>query len=344
MVSPVHMHLQTRKRGLYESFDFRGVSADQRYAFLLRHTVIRPWLGRSRLEVAMICFDRKTRQTFCLAEQEELSATQEQQLAKARDWENCTFSLSSGSFFEIGRDSLRGKLHTTQGSVHWHLRLFRRDACVHALPPGLCRRWSWPRHKVQVRDAFVKYLGKIQMAGLDLAGDFSGSNQHYWGDGYPMEFAAGQCNAFDEDSTAVFHGFSSRLQLANIVKTPYLGMATLTVDGRWYNFNQLSRCFRHHVEALDNFRWRVSYINGEHGLDVEVSGDNPRMTPWAGWHAEQPGGGRAVVKATPFAHARLTLYQRASHQIIAELHSTSMELKTHLPENLPGGYGFWIDP
>jgi hypothetical protein len=121
-------------------------------------------------------------------------------------------------------------------------------------------------------------------------------------------------------------------------------MATLLAGGNWYNFNQFSRSFGHHTEAVDNYRWRISYFNADYGLDVAVDGSNPRLKPWAGWHAGQPAGGRAVVKLTPFADARLTLYKRASHEVIAELHSAAMELKTCLPENLPGGYGFWVDP
>jgi hypothetical protein len=344
MVSPVRMHLQNTKRGLYETFDFRGVSADGRYAFTLKHSVCKPWLAQGLVEVAMICYDRKTAKTYCIAEQEELSVSHQKQLKNAEHWENCTFSFASGSFFEISRNTIRGKLHTAQGSVSWSLSLQRRDEVLHQFPQELCYQLPWPRYKVQMRDCFLKFEGKIQFADFALAGELFGTNHHYWGDGYPYEYAAAQCNRFIEDPGAFFYGFSTRLNVGKFFKTPYLSMASLKLRGRWYNFNEVKYSFRHSLEALDNYRWRISYMNGDYGLDVEVNGSNPRMAPWAGWHVEQPLGERAVVKSTAFAKAVMTLYKRGSMEVIAELSSDAVELKTLLPENLAEGQGFWVAP
>ncbi|PTQ89033.1 hypothetical protein [Agitococcus lubricus] len=344
MVAPLQIQAKTTHRGLYESFDFRGVSADERYAFILRHTFSRPWLARGHLEVSLLCFDRQTRQTICVSEQEELRPEQEKQLLLLKDWQNCTFSLGSGSFFTIQRDNLRGKLHTSQGSISWSLRLYRQDKTVHSFPPNLCINRLWPRQQVSICDRQLKYLGKIQHHALDIAGEFLGTNHHYAGHGYPLEYASAQGRHFAEDKDAYFYGLSSRLHVGQVLKTPYLSMASLYVYGRWYNFRQLSRSFRHQLEALDNFRWRIQFSNQDYGLEVDVNGQNPRLTAWAGWHVPQPTGSRVVVKATPFAQAKLTLYSKTNMATIASLTTQSMELRTLLPENLAEGYGFWVDP
>lgn len=344
MVSPIKMHVKTSKRGIYETFDFRGLSADGRYAFTLKHTVFKPWLGHGSITVAMICFDHKTTKIQSFYEQEALSVTQQIQLNHADHWENCTFGFATGSFFEISRDVLRGKLHTHQGSMSWHLNVQRHDEVLEQFPQTVCYHLPWPRHKIQIRDCFLRYYGKIQCAGLSLSGEFSGSNHHYWGDGYPVEYAAAQCNHFVEDTGAFFYGFSARLSVSKLFTTPYLSMASLKLHGCWYHFNQVWQSFQHHVEALDNYRWRITFLNADYGLNVDIEGRNPRMQAWVGWHAERALGGRSVIKMTPFAVGAVTLYRRGSMELITELTTHDMELKTLLPENHPESSDFWIAP
>lgn len=344
MVSAVQIQAQTTKRGIYETCDFRGLSADGRYAFILKHTIFKPWLGKGIITVAVMCFDRQTRKTHSFAEQEELSLHLEQQLKQAISWDDCTFSFATGSFFVINRELMRGKIHTNQGAISWHWQLQRQDEVLQQLPPALCYELPWPRHKVQVRDCFLRYHGKMQCVGLSLSGTFSGSSHHYWGDGYPVEYAAAQANHFLEDKDAFFYGFSSRLSVAKLFTSPYLSMASLKVRGRWYNFNSVLQSARHQVEALDNYRWRMTFLSADYGLELDVDGSNPRLKAWAAWHAEQPFGERAVVKVSPFASATLSLYQRRTMALLAELSTEDMELKTLLPENVAENSGFLAVP
>lgn len=341
MVSPIQIQMQKSKRGLYESFDFRGISADGRYAFVLKHTLFTSWLGQGTIEVVMHCIDRKTGKKHALIEHEVLSSSHEKQLNQANNWDNCVFSFASGSFFDISREVLRGKLHTEQGSISWHFNLRRSDEVFSLLPQTWLYYLPWPRHKMQIRDFSLTYHGKIQLAGQSWTGEFLGTNHHYWGDGYPYEFAAAQCSHFDEDVNACFYGFSTRLSVGKWFKTPYLSMAALKLHGRWYYFNELRYCVRHSLDALDNYRWRISFVNADYGLDVEIDGSNPRILPWLAWQVEQPLGLPSVVKATEFAQGTLTLYKRSSMAVMAELHSASIELKTLLPENIAEGQGFW---
>jgi hypothetical protein len=228
--------------------------------------------------------------------------------------------------------------------MSWNLQLQRQDEGLHPLPPSICFELPWPRHKVQVRDCFITYYGKIQCGHLLLSGAFAGSNHHYWGDGYPVEYASAQTHHFIEEKDAFFYGFSARLRIGRLFNTPYLSMASLKLRGHWYNFNQSLESVRHHVEALDNYRWRMTFLNNDYGLDVDVDGANPRIQAWVAWHAEQPLSGRSVVKMTPFAKGSVTLYRRSTMELIAELTTQDMELKTLLPENTADSMTFAAIP
>ena len=330
------LQIMTTRGGLYETHDFRGESADGRYAFILKHVTFRPlWRGNGLVEVALMCFDRVSGSRQCVVERESMTELHHRQLKKIADWEHFTFSFGSGSFVEVSRNRLRGKLHSAEAAAVWDLRLQRPEQSAGNFGYEL----PWPKHGIRVSDGNLAGEGRLAAGKLALTGSFALTNTHYWGNGYPHEFAAGQCSHFDGESGAGFYGFNTRLSLGRL-KSPYLGMACLKLRGRRYAFDSLAGSFRHRLESLDNYRWRVTFLNAEYGLEVLVDGQNPRITPWMAWHADHPSGGRSVVKVTPFAQAELVLFRRRNQERVAVLKTGSMELKTLLPENVPESAGF----
>ena len=151
MVSPVQIQMQNNSRGIYETFDFRGLTADGRQAFIVKHTLFKPWFGTGTVTVALICFDRKTAKSQTFSACEDLTPAYEKQFRLAKNWESCSFAFASGSFFDISREMLRGKIHSHQGTMSWSLHLQRQDAVLHQLPQGLCFELPWTRQIVQVR-------------------------------------------------------------------------------------------------------------------------------------------------------------------------------------------------
>lgn len=319
-----------------ENFDFRGVSADGRYGFLLRHSLQRSEQG-ALLQVVMMCFDKKNAQTHTIHEQQHLSSQQLNNLLMQKNWQSCCFSFASGAFFEISKDSLRGKLHSHAGSVSWYLRLHRQNQEWQLHNPVWYAFKKWPPYKLQVHDNHIKYLGKIHYANLDLAGDFLGSNVHYWGKSYPNEYALAHCTQFNSPRQGFFSGFSSRIAVSKRLYSPYLSMATLKIGQHSYHFQHITRCLRHKVQALDDYRWHVQYQNADYILDVEIEGANPRLLPWVAWQLQGQ-----VTKNTELARGTFTLYQRHSLQIVECLQSDAIALHTHLPENISHEHGFWL--
>ena len=331
---------QSLKSNFVESFSFRGHSADSRYAFVIEHR-LHQTAQDVVLTLSLACFDKQLTKTYTIHEQQLLSSSQLEAFLAQKTWQQCVFSLQSGSFFEIGHDVLRGKLHSHAGSFSWHLRLQRH----HQTWQLNNRLWYlvpfWPRHKLQLADINIKYLGKINSSHVDWAGDFKGSSCHYWGYGYPNEYAVALTHQFNSNREGFFCGFSQRPAAKIAFNLPYCSLATLKIGQKTYHFQELTQCLRHQVTALDDYHWHIRYQNADYMLEVEIEGANPRLTPWVSWQDMSSN----VIKASSFAQGKFTLYHRQSLQVEECLHSQQVFLQSRLPENTASSdEGFWLNP
>ncbi len=331
---------QSVKADFVESFSFRGYSADGRYAFVIEYRLHKTLQGVV-LTVSFACFDKILTKTYTIHEQQLLSLNQLEMFLAQKTWQQCVFSLESGGFFEIGHDVLRGKLHSHAGSFSWHLRLHRQ----HQIWQLNNRLWYllqlWPRHKLQLADSNIKYLGKINSSSLDWAGDFRGSSSHYWGYGYPTEYAVALTHQFNSNREGFFCGLSQRSSFKVGLTLPYCSLATFKIGQKTYHFQELSQCLRHKVTALDDYHWHIRYQNADYILEVEIEGANPRLTPWISWQDVSA----KAIKASPFAQGKFTLYHRKTLQIEECLNSQQVFLQSHLPENnVSSEESFWLSP
>jgi hypothetical protein len=344
-MDPAALMIAGAADGLCESFYFRGNSRDGRHAFWLRHNLLRRHGERGVLmETVLVLFERRSGWVLTAHDREDLGPAAFAALVRARNWEALSVNLASGSFFETGRDHLRGRLHTARGRASWDLALTRSDEVLWHFPLPRLYSLPLPPKKLLMRDCRLQFSGRLSVGEVVIEGDFVGSNGHHWGSGYAHEYAYGGCNLFREDSTACFDGFSARFALAGRISTPRFSMAALRLGGEWHRFNAIGRAYRHRVDALDDYRWKVLLKNDTHRLEVAIDGANPRIEPWVALHCEHADGSRAVVKNTKFASGRLRLYERGARTPLAELHSEDFELETVLPGNVPADRGFVGEP
>lgn len=340
-MDPAALVLGRARGGLYESFCFRGNSRDGRHAFWLKHNLLRRRGEHGvLLETALILFERKTGRVVTAHDREDLGPAAFAALARAHSWEALSASLASGSFFEIGRARLRGKLHTPRGRAAWDLALLRSDEVLWHFPSPRMYTLPLPARKLLTRDCFLQFSGRLSAGDMVMEGEFVGINGHHWGSEHAHEYAYGGCNLFREDAGACFDGFSARLALPGRLRTPHLSMAMLRANGEWHCFNAAGRAYRHRVDALDDYRWKVQMKNETHRLDISIDGANPRIEPWVALHYEHPDGRRSVVKNSKFATGRLRLFERGHQVPVAELSSECFELETLLPGNVPGDRGY----
>lgn len=342
MIDPVRFALPSARNGLYESFYFRGTSLDGRHAFWLKHNLLRRH-GQSTvtIENAFIIFDRVTGEAEVVYDKEDLSPPAFASFARSGHWEQASANFSSGSFFAISRESLRGKLHTQRGTAQWELALDRSDEVLYHFASDRLYHLPWPKKKIITRDCFLRFRGRISCAGITVEGDFLGMNGHNWGTEHAHEYAYADCNMFAEEEGAYFDGFSVKIALARgLIKSPYLSMCSLKTGGRWHHFNALTSSWKHRVDALDDYRWIATFQNETHCLELAINGQNPRVEPWVALHYDHPGGARSVVKNTKFASGKLRLLTRRDKRVVQELTSDYFELESLLPGNLPSGKGY----
>lgn len=340
MIDPVAFALPDyrKKQGLYESFYFRGTHRDGTTAFWLKHNLLR-YSGEKDVwvENALVLFDRAAASSQVLYQKERVSPDVFQQLMRqAGNWEGFSFNFSSGSFFEISRNRLRGRMHTEEGDAAWDLQLQRSDEVLYHLPSERLYHLPWPKKKVLTRDCRLGYEGALSLGSVKLDGAFLGMNGHNWGTEHAHEYAYANCMDFREGEDAFFDAFSVKLALAGgLIHSPFLSLASLRVGKDWYHFNSMLRAPRQQVGGLSNYHWQVTLSNETHRLEVDIDGANPRTEPWVALHYHHPDKRVSVVKNTKFAALRLKLTELASGRQVVELVSDRCELETLLPENVP---------
>jgi len=336
-MDPAALIMARARDGLYESFYFRGNRLDGQQAFWLKHNLLRRHGERGVLvEVTLVLFNRASGEVVTAHDREDLSPQAFSALARSRHWEVLSANLASGSFFEINREKVRGKLHTSRGSAAWDVALTRSDEVLYHFPHPRLYQLPFPKKKILTRDAHMRFCGKFVVGDKVVEGEFVGVNGHNWGTEHAHEYAYAGCNMFREDAGACFDGFTAKLALAaGLVRTPHLSLAALKVNGSWHYFNALSRAYQQSVDALHDYHWSMTLKNATHRLELSVDGANPRVEPWVALHYEHPGGARSVVKNTKFASGRLQLFENGQHHALAQLSSDCFDLETLLPGNTP---------
>lgn len=337
MIDPAALMMARARGGLYESFYFRGNSLDGKQAFWLRHNLLRRDGERGvMLEVTLVLFDRKSGEVVTAHDREDLSPASFSALSRSQSWETLSANLASGSFFEINRERVRGKLHTLRGSASWEAVLARSDEVLHHLPHAQLYALPFPKSKILTRDVYMQFKARFSVGNKVVEGEFIGVNGHGWGREYAHEYAYAACNQFNEEAGACFEGFSAKLALAaGFLRTPYFSLAALKTQGEWHYFNALSRTYQPRVHALHDYQWSVTLRNATHRLEVLVNGENPRLLPWVALHDGQPDSTRSVVKSTRFASGRVQLFENGQSSSVFELSSDGFELETVLPANIP---------
>ena len=345
MLDTVAIRMQAQpRRGLYESFYFRGTSTDGRQAFWLKHNMLRRRGSQDVwLQGALVLFDREARKTRAVYSQELMDAGRFERMSQiARDWDHVGMELTHGAV-QIGRAYLGGRLQGEGGRARWDLQLHRSGLRLEPFPNAAMYRLPWPANKLVTRDCHVDFRGSVSVGDLKFSGRFHGMNGHNWGTGHAHAYAYASCSEF-AGRDAYFDGFTAQVALAGgLLTSPRLSMASLHVQGQWHHFNGLRRAARHPVQRLDDYGWRLELANDTHRLEVDVDGASPAMLPWVALHYEHPDGKRSVVKSTKFAAIRLRLL-RADGTLQDELAGDACELETLLPGNLPAGPGYFGEP
>lgn len=323
--------MRTSRDGLYESFYFRATSSDGRYAFWLKHNLLRRY-GESavQLDLAFILFDRQNASSQVLHQQQTLSAD-----ALPGDWQQARLGHADSAYSQITPTQLQGSITENGQTVSWDWTCQAQGQTLYHFPAQLWYHTPWPKKKILTVQSRLVLQGSLRFGDLLLHGRWVGMTGHNWGREHAYRYAYANCTEFAADD-AYFDGLSAHLALARRhIITPPLSLACLHLAGRWHRFDSLLRAPRQRVTRLDDEHWHVDLLNDEHRLRVRVDAAPPGVCAWVGLHYEHPDGSRSVVRNTKFAQLELNLYTHAG-RLIRRLHSDRCELETLLPEHTAG--------
>ena len=319
------------KKGLYESFYYRGNLSDGNKAFWLKHNLLM-YAGDTnvRIECTVIVFNNElnTSKTYKHMEMINTVEYSERIIKEGESWLDLNYQFKNGSHMLIKQESLKGELILPgeNSNVSWDLSLMPSQKSYYHFSNDWFYHGFFPKKKILTKDIHLGFDGNISTPEIEIEGKLIGMNGHNWGKEHAYKYSYGNCNQFKENQDAYFDGFSAKISLVKgIIKSPYLSGSSLKVDDKWYHFNNVLTSYKHKVTELLERKWRVTFLNKDHLLEVLIDGDH---APWAHLNYGHPSGKTSVVNNTKFATGMLVLKHRDSGKVISVLKSDFFELES----------------
>ncbi|MGH9389564.1 MAG: hypothetical protein ACRD1Z_08105, partial [Vicinamibacteria bacterium] len=147
------------------------------------------------------------------------------------------FSFRIGNA-EITNSSARGGLERNGKRLDWTLRWEPNRESFRHLPYAWMYRAPVPKTKVISPNLSVRFHGEITAGGdrVILRGA-PGQQTHIWGTKHADRWVWGHCNAFEEDSEALFEGLTAQVKIAGR-RTPPLSTFHFRYRGESHTFNR----------------------------------------------------------------------------------------------------------
>lgn len=319
------------KKGLYESFYFRGNSLQSGQSFWLKHNLLIFKKSLSaQVESILIFFDKDSKAINIYKLETEISLDQ-LELVKSQaknSWEDISFKFPNESFFKIEKNKLQGKLITEIGTVSWDFDLTKSNINYFHFPKDKYYRWPFPKKKIITNDIDVLFSGKIVINDQTFSDNFKGMNGHNWGTEHAYLYQYANCNQFMNGEDAFFDGFSAKILLGKIIKSPYLSSCGLKIGKDWFYFNDMMALWKHDLKELKEKSWAVTFENEKYLLSVEISDEKH---DWAHLNYHHPDHKVSVINNTKFASGTLRLVSKNDCTIVKELKSDFFELESLIP-------------
>lgn len=299
-----------------------GLNATRDQAFWLAQQVVgRPLVGARSRDISLAVFDRRSRETAQVHDSEMLDGRTLTHWQRDGSWAGQASNWPTGSYASGGAEAARGRLFTAQGSAQWQWQAGVEESSV---------LMQWPLGGLQARTQRI--AGHAEAAGLRIAGSFRMASLQRWGRFSTAGMAVMQCLQLANDPDVSFLAHAQSLAPQWQRREPLAAsVGWLRMGDQQHRFDRWWTAPTVDAPRLDNYRWLGTLANASHRLDIAVDGDNPRVTPWIAMNEQQPGGGRRVLRVTPFAQLHLRLYARGSQTVLREMRSDGCLLMTALP-------------
>lgn len=305
--------------GHAESYFLKANDPDGSRAVWLKFTFLWP-AGKPEqalAEVWAIVFDRQTGRNRAAKESMSFAA------ARAT---NDPFRIEvGGSLLETGRT--RGALMSGSEPISWDLRFTTSSSLHRPLPFDWMYRAKVPRQKLVTPYPDERFDGVVTVGDrtIELAG-WPGMQGHNWGSEHTYAYAWCHCNVLG--APGFFEGFSGRVKLGP-VKTPWLTLATLAIDGRRIHFDGFSQMLSREVQ-VGRYFWKFVLRKDGARLEGEVVAERDDMM---GLTYENPGGPLTYCLNSKLARLALVLEEPGSPPRRLESRCAALELGTRDPSH-----------
>lgn len=316
------------KKGLYESFYFRGNDTTGTESFWLKHNLlVRKGSNEVMVECTLIFFEKDQAQARVWKAYENISLPKYQELKK-ENWTGFAYTFTNGSFFTISGEKLAGKIVTEKEEINWNFKTTLSKQSYFHFSDEKFYHIAFPKKKILTHDISVVFEGEIQVPGKFIQDQFKGMNGHNWGTEHAYKYQYADCNQFEGEEGAYFDGFSAKILLAGLIPTPYLSACSVKTDGKWFHFNNVMKSYKPKVRDLTEKKWEVAFENQTHLLEVSIEGENQC---WAHLPYQHPKGKISQVHNTKFARGILKLIQKDGKVPVKTLKSNFFELESLIP-------------
>ncbi|MBI2898014.1 MAG: hypothetical protein HYY06_30960 [Deltaproteobacteria bacterium] len=306
-------------RGHAESYFLKANDPDGSRAFWLKFTFMSP-AGKPEqalAEVWAIVFDRKTGRN---------RAAKESFPFAAATTSSDPFRIEvGGSMLETGKT--RGAITTGAEPISWDLGFTTRSQLHRPLPFDWMYRAKVPRQKLVTPYPDERFAGVVEVGdrAIEVAG-WPGMQGHNWGSEHTFAYAWCHCNVLGTEG--FFEGFSGKVKLGP-VKTPWLTLATLAIDGRRIHFDGPSQMLSRKVD-VGRYFWRFAVRRGATSLEGEAVAERDDMM---GLTYENPGGPLTYCLNSKLARLSLELHEPGSPARRFESDAAALELGTRDPSH-----------
>ena len=310
--------LGSARGGHYESWFLRANHPREPRAFWIRYTLFVSAQGAERLgEIWAIYFDGN--RAHPIAAQEDIAWAQCQVRGDPLQVQLGESTLRSGDV----QGCARGSRHR----LEWQLQ-YQGGAEPLFLLPRSRYESGFPKAKALVSRPLVRFTGNLVVDGERIAiEDWTGSENHNWGERHTDSYAWGQVCGFDNDASAFLECGSARLKLGPIW-SPALTVAALRHEGRVYAFNQLRRAWRHKADYAPG-HWSFTCAQDGVRLHVRV---NARAQDIVALRYRNPPGGIKTCLNSKLARCELLLERPGQSSLqLRSANGAAFEILTDAP-------------
>lgn len=326
MISPYSIILNGKKKGIYESFYWRGLSPDGSKSFWLKHNLL---CLSSEDEIltrnGLVIFDKEKRNSSFLF-QEKKTRLSELLIEKKTGWLDWGRENFDKGFFDIHANKICGQIEDKPESIEWDLSFLLSRKPYYHYPKNIWYFLPFPKTKLVTSDRFVTFDGTIKNGdSVFPVNGWTGICGHNWGTSHALAYVFSTCNRFLKNEKAFFAGLSAKIPIGSR-SSPLLSLCFLEWNGSGYHFDSVLSSMHHEVGCFEKNRWEVVFKNSSHRLKVEVFSSTEASVFLL---YEKPSGkGCVEIYNTPFAKGKISLFDLKKNAPLVELESDCFEFET----------------